>query len=115
MAKRKTWRCYFCDEVLLTREKAALHFGEFDACEADEPACKLIQHQERFMEYVRGLEREIRNYQDDNTPLQRAIWDLEHTISTKVKEAEEKGYNKGVDDMRKQGYCAELNKHETSN
>ena|SRR5260221_14403103 len=112
MAKRKTWRCYFCDEVFFSREKAALHFGCFDACEADEPACKLMQHQERFLEYVRGLEEEIRQYQAENTPLQKAIWDLSYTIDTKVKEAEEKGYAKGVSDMMKQGYCVEPNKHQ---
>ncbi len=108
---KKQWRCYFCDEVFTSKDKAAQHFGVFEACEADEPACKLMQHQERFIEYVRGLEREIRLYQDENQPLQRAMWDLESTIRDKVNQAEEKGYNKGVQDMIKQGYCVEPAKH----
>lgn len=108
---KKQWRCYFCDEVFRSRDKAALHFGCFEACEVDEPACKLMQHQERFMEYVRGLEQEIRLYQDDNTPLQKAMWDLSDTMNSKVKEAEEKGYAKAVQDMMKQGYCVEPQKH----
>lgn len=107
-----SWRCFFCNEVFKHKDKAAQHFGVFEACEADVPACKLMQHQERFIEYVRGLEQEIRLYQDDNTPLQRAMWDLEATISTKVKEAEEKGYNKAVQDMTSQGYCPEPAKHQ---
>ena len=109
---RKQWRCFFCDEVFTNKEKAALHFGVFEACEVDEPACKLMQHQERFLEYVRGLEQEIRLYQDENAPLQKALWDVHHEIQTKVNEAEEKGYAKGVADMIKQGYCVEPNKHQ---
>lgn len=105
----KQWRCFFCDEVFTSRSKAALHFGVFDACEA--PACKLMQHQERFIEYIRGLEDEIRLYQTDSQPLQRAIWDLEATIQEKVKAAEEAGYAKGVNDMTKQGYCVEPQRH----
>lgn len=109
--RNKTWRCFFCDDVFRSRESAARHFGKFDACEADEPACKLMTHQERFIEYVRGLEDEIRQYQDDNKPLQRAIWDLEATISDKIKHAEEQGYSKGVKDMMAQGWCPEPDKH----
>ena len=110
---RKQWRCFFCDEVFTSRDKAAQHFGVFEACESDEPACKLMQHQERFMEYVRGLEQEIRLYQDDNTPLQKAMWDLSDTINSKVKKAEEKGYSKAVHDMMRQGYCVEPSKHDS--
>lgn len=40
------------------------------------------------------------------------MWDLEATISSKVKEAEEKGYAKGVADMQKQGFCVEPSKHD---
>lgn len=108
---KKQWRCFFCDEVFTSRDKAAQHFGVFEACEADEPACKLMQHQERFIQYVRGLEEEIRLYQDDNQPLQRAIWDLEATIADKVRTAEEQGYAKAVNDMQKQGYCPEPQRH----
>lgn len=107
-----TWRCFFCDEIFRSREKAALHFGAFDACEADEPACKLMQHQERFIEYVRGLEQEIRLYQDENTPLQKAMFDLQDEMHKRVTEAEEKGYAKGVADMQAQGYCVEPAKHQ---
>lgn len=108
---QKQWRCYFCDEVFRSKEKAADHFGVFEACEADMPACKLMQHQERFIQYVRGLEQEVRQYQDDNQPLQRAMWDLEATITDKVRMAEEQGYAKAVADMQKQGYCPEPQRH----
>lgn len=108
---KKQWRCFFCDAVFTNREKAAEHFG-VDLCEADVPACKLMQYQERFIQYVRGLEEEIRQYQDDNKPLQRAMWDLEATIHDKTIAAEQQGYDKAVAEMKRQGYCPEPKKHE---
>ena len=36
--KRKTWRCFFCDEVFRSRKAAWLHFGD-DGCVQDPPAC----------------------------------------------------------------------------
>lgn len=106
------WRCFFCDEVFTRREDAAEHFGSFDAHDADEPACKLMRHQKEFMKYVRGLEEEIRLYQDENQPLQKAIQLVEYEMATKEREAEERGYNKGVQDMTKQGMCPEPEKHQ---
>lgn len=109
--KNKEWRCFFCDEVFTTEKEAAEHFGCFDACEADTPACKLMQHQKQFIKYVRELENEVRQYQAENKPLQKAIWCLENEIYIKEKQAEERGYAKGVSDMKSQGYCVEPQKH----
>lgn len=107
-----SWRCFFCDEVFKSREKAALHFGCFDSCEPDTTACKLLSHQEKILEYVRGLEDEIKQYQSENIPLLQAMWVLEADMATKVKEAENNGYAKGVADMKAQGYCVEPAKHD---
>ena len=38
MSKRKTWRCFFCNEVFRSRRSAWLHFGE-QSCASDLPAC----------------------------------------------------------------------------
>ena len=107
----RTWCCFFCDEVFRSREKAALHFGCFDSCEPDTTACKLLPHQEKVLEYIRGLEDEIRQYQYENAPMLQAMWTLEADMRVKIKEAEEKGYTKGVADMQSQGYCVEPAKH----
>ena len=69
-----------------------------------------MQHQERFIQYVRGLEQEVRLYQDDNAPLQRAIWDLHAEIEDRTTHAEQRGYDRGVSDMRSQGFCVEPEK-----
>jgi hypothetical protein len=36
--KKKTWRCFFCDEVFRSRRAAWEHFGE-ENCTSDVPAC----------------------------------------------------------------------------
>jgi hypothetical protein len=107
----KEWRCFFCDDVFTDREAAALHFGCFDSCEPDVTACKLMAHQQHVLEYIRGLEEEVRLYQAENYPAIKAMYALEDDMRRAVKAAEEKGYARGVDDMRKQGFCVEPGKH----
>lgn len=97
---RKTWRCFFCDEVFRSPKAAALHFGEFDSCEPDVTACKLMSHQQHVLEYIRSLEDEIRLYQEENHPTIKAMYAVEDEMRRAVKCAEEEGYNKGVRDAR---------------
>jgi hypothetical protein len=99
---RKRWRCFFCDEVFTSSKAAALHFGTFDSCEPDTTACKLMSHQQHVLEYIRGLEEEIRQYQDENHPTIKALYALEDDMRRAVVRAEEEGYNKGVRDMTRE-------------
>jgi hypothetical protein len=39
MRKRKTWRCFHCDEVFRSRRSAYAHFGPDTDCEKLPPAC----------------------------------------------------------------------------
>jgi hypothetical protein len=39
MKKRKSWRCFHCDEVFHSRKLAYAHFGPDEACEKLPPAC----------------------------------------------------------------------------
>lgn len=110
-----SWRCFFCDEVFKNREEAALHFGVFDACEADEVACKLVPNQQKVLKYIRELENQVRDLlaerHEDSHPLLDALFDAQNEVNSREKLAEEKGYAKGVADMIKQGYCVESSKH----
>ena len=108
---RKQWRCFFCDDVFTSHKAAALHFGAFDSCEPDTTACKLMAHQEHVLEYIRGLEDEIRLYQAENHPMLKAMFTLEADHRQALIRAEESGYNKGVQDMKAQGFCTEPAKH----
>ena len=38
-SKRKTWRCFHCDEVFRSRKTAWAHFGPDQGCEKLPPAC----------------------------------------------------------------------------
>ncbi len=113
---KKQWRCFFCDELFTNKDKAAQHFGVFEACEADTPACKLLPHQEKVLKYVRELESKVRELMaerhDESHPLMESLFDLQSEMSSREKTAEEKGYAKGVADMMKQGLCPEPQKHQ---
>lgn len=39
MQRRKSWRCFHCDEVFRSRKAAYAHFGSDQACEKLPPAC----------------------------------------------------------------------------
>ncbi len=108
---RKTWRCFFCDDVFRSAKAAALHFGAFDSCEPDVTACKLMSHQQNVLEYIRGLEDEMRLYQAENHPTIKAVYAVEDEMRRAVVKAEETGYARGVADMQKQGFCVEPQRH----
>lgn len=108
---RKQWRCFFCDDVFTSAKAAALHFGVFDSCEPDVTACKLMSNQQHVLEYIRGLEEEVRLYQAENYPTIKAMYAVEDEMRRAVRKAEEDGYARGVDDMKKQGFCVEPARH----
>lgn len=108
---RKSWRCFFCDDVFTTPKAAALHFGAFDSCEPDTVACKLMSHQQNVLEYIRELEEDIRQYQIENHPTIKAMYAIEDEMRRAVTKAEEAGYARGVADMQKQGLCVEPERH----
>lgn len=97
---RKQWRCFFCDDVFSTRHEAAEHFGAFNACEADVPACKIAGHEKHLVHYIRKLEQELSRYQSEDSDVMRSIMTLEADHRQALIRAEEDGYNKGVRDMR---------------
>lgn len=108
---RKQWRCFFCDEVFTRYQDAAEHFGCDDACEADIPACKIAAHEGHLVKYIRKLERELGRYLREDTELHRAIYTLEADKRSEIRAAEERGYDKAVQDMKAQGYCADPAAH----
>lgn len=108
---RKQWRCFFCDEVFTRSQDAAKHFGCDDACEVDIPACKLAAHEGHLLTYIRKLENKLRRYVTEDSDIQRALMALESDMAEKVRMAEDRGYAKGVADMKAQGFCVEPGKH----
>lgn len=108
---RKQWRCFFCDEVFTRRQDAGEHFGCDASCEADIPACQIKAHEGHLITYIRKCEREIRRYQSEDSAVMRSIMALEGEQDRKLREADERGYAKGVEEMKAQGYCADPQAH----
>jgi hypothetical protein len=104
---RKQWRCFFCDEVFTRYQDAAEHFGCYDACEADVPACKIAAHEGHLVKYIRKLENELRRYMREDSDVMRSIAALEGEQAAAIREAEDRGYARGVADMKAQGHCPE--------
>lgn len=109
-----SWRCFFCDEIFTTRELAAEHFGTELACEGPIVACQIKEHEGHLVTYIRKLEAELVIWNNESQQIQQAIISLEGTVAEEIRKAEDKGYAKGVADMKVQGYCVEPAKHDNS-
>lgn len=105
---RKQWRCFHCGQVFTRRQDAAEHFG---ADQTEQPACVMRDHEHHLIHYIRKLEADLRQYRAEDSDVMRALYTLECDTARRVREAEERGYAKGVDDMKAQGYCAEPKAH----
>lgn len=108
---KKYWRCFFCDEIFTTRASAAEHFGTELACESPIVACQIKEHEGHLVTYIRKLETELLVWNNESQQIQQAIISLEGTMAENIRKAEDKGYAKGVFDMKNQGYCVEPSKH----
>lgn len=108
MRGRKQWRCFHCDGVFTRRADAADHFG---AGELDVPACKITAYEGHLVHYIRKLEEELGRYRSEDSDVMRSIMTLEADHRTALIRAEEKGYDRGVTDMKLQGFCPEPAKH----
>ena len=88
--KTTVWRCFHCDEVFTDREAAQLHFGE--DCMSD-AACQINPVTVREMEHL------LARYRAEDSDTDRAMYRMqaEHTVA--LREAEEKGYRRGLTDI----------------
>ncbi len=85
------WRCFHCDDVFTTREAAAGHFGPDCGCEA---ACRIDIAEYRRMEEVHN--RHLTETDEASVAYYAQAADHRQAL---IRE-EQKGYDKGVADMR---------------
>ena len=73
MKKRKSWRCFHCDEVFRSRKAAWAHFGDDSYCSKEVPACidplrqdekKRITDLREAQKYALDMENEARKHSD---------------------------------------------------
>jgi len=88
-----SWRCFHCDEVFTDRSAALEHFGE---SECHTPGCQID------ITDVRAMEKALRQYRAGDTLLYRQLRQLKSDHATALRREEEKGYARGVADMREQ-------------
>ncbi len=102
------WRCFHCDEVFTNRKYAAEHFG---VDQTAEPACKLSHSEGHILTALRKAQEELDRYRAEDNDILRAYTCLEAEKAEAVRKAEELGYDRGVRDMKAQGYCTEPQAH----
>jgi hypothetical protein len=100
---RKQWRCFHCDAVFTSRFQAGIHFG---ADQAATCAC-VLPHERHLVDHIRDLEAQLDRYRADDSSVMRSIMTLEATHQAALRREEEKGYERGVRDMKALGYRTE--------
>lgn len=86
------WTCFHCGETFTHPNAARLHFG---ASIHDEPKCQISAHR------LRAMENELRRYREEDTDLHRALAAKSAEMARAVREAEEKGYARALEDAKK--------------
>lgn len=95
---KKVWRCFHCDTVFTNEKHAAEHFG---GNEGATPACKLTHSEGHLVTYIRKLEAELATYRAEDSDVLRAMHAREAEQREAVQRAEERGYDKGVQDAKR--------------
>ncbi len=104
-----SWRCFFCDEEFTTRGAAAEHFGRASSLGYPEPGCYLKVKGGG----ERGLLAELRRTEDELARALEAVHDatldaqqdmrnMQGRHSHALQRAEEAGYQRGLEDARKE-------------
>lgn len=94
------WRCFFCDEVFIDREKALDHFGSDEGCYSEGAACKLTEQEGGILRFYREALNEIKRLQSDDGPSHRTFYALGAEHTTALLREEEKGFARGLDACR---------------
>jgi hypothetical protein len=96
----KHWRCYYCGEVCRSEVDARNHFG---SPPGSEPACQIKAAGEfALLQALRNAEDQLARYRAEDSDVLRAMASMQCDHETALRREEERGYAKGVDDMREQ-------------
>lgn len=87
----KLWRCFHCGDEFTDEAEAREHFGD---TMDDEPICQVTA--ERY----RTVERELVAYQNESDATARTFYDIGHRAAVAERDAEQKGYDRGIADAK---------------
>lgn len=96
---RPKWRCFHCGQVFTTRRCAAEHFGSDDS---KDPACQIKSFEGHLVRRIRDLEAQLDRYRAEDSDVLRAICAQEADHRQALISAEEEGYSRGVQDMKRE-------------
>lgn len=103
------WRCFHCDDTFTSRSEAQAHFGfEVDAT----PACKIAPDLRGLIRFMRWQESQLHRFRQEDSDAARQFYALGGEHAAALRLAEEKGYERGVADMKSQGFCIEPQAHD---
>lgn len=91
------WRCFHCGEAFTDAQCAANHFGGDQGALT---ACQIKGDEGGLVALIRKQEAELDRYRAEDAEHYRAFYSLGADHSTKLREAEEAGYAKGLADGR---------------
>jgi flagellar biosynthesis/type III secretory pathway protein FliH len=93
---RREWRCFHCDEVFTDWGEARNHFGYTP--EDGPPSCKTTRGEDSELYH---LKRRLELYQREDTELHRELHAKSAEMAAAVRQAEEQGYARGLQDAKK--------------
>lgn len=96
-ARLGPWLCFHCDQLFKDRVEAALHFG--GTLQGD-PICQLNAMEGGLVKLVRDQENELQVFRTEDTANNRVFYALGAAHATALRAEEERGYARGVRDIR---------------
>ncbi len=96
---KKQWRCFHCDELFKTYNTARDHFGDN---QLEEPACQIKSGEGGLVRRIRELQFELAKFYTENTEIDKYVARLNSDHYRELRREEEKGYERGMRDMRKE-------------
>jgi hypothetical protein len=93
---RKTWRCFFCDDVFTRAEDAAEHFGGTLAATA---GCQIKGSDRGLLGALREAQAQLHRYHNEDSEIMRCMRSMQSEHGEAVRRAEETGYGRAVADM----------------
>lgn len=99
------WTCFYCGETFAPHgvhiQNARDHFGHtMDA----EPACRIARKDRGLVQHIRELEAQIARYRSEDSDADRAYHALVAKHAAELRDAEQRGFDRGMADMREHGY-----------
>lgn len=98
-ARTGPWTCFFCGETFYTVHEASDHFGRDLLSLA---ACEIKASEGGLIRAIREAEEDNRRHCAEDTDLHRQIHGMAADHAQALRREEEKGYARGITDMRKE-------------